>query len=375
MADDVQDAADAELSEPVRRRGKPGSSPGTLHIDPAAPKPVLRVMAYGPDRLREQTLDSAHAVRALLGQEPVTWINVDGLGDAGVLQELAAIFGIHRLALEDVVHVYQRAKVEPYADHHFVIARMPHLDGRLATEQISFFVGRTFVLTFQEQEGDCFDLVRERVREQRGRLRSAGPDYLLYALLDAIIDAYFPVLEAYGERLDEMEDEVIAAPRHDAISRIQDVKRDLLALRRAVWPLREAVNTLVRDDSEHFHAETRIHLRDCYDHTVQVLDMVETYRELGSGLLEIHLSSLSHRMNEVMKVLTIIATIFIPLTFIAGVYGMNFNPASSPWNMPELSWYWGYPFFLVLMLVVAVVLLLMFRSKGWIEFPRRRRRE
>ena len=353
----------------IRRRGKPGASPGTLTVDAEAPKPEIRVMAYGPDALVEKKYDSVRQVPQFLKEHPVTWVNVDGLGDTGVLRNLGKTFGLHRLALEDVVNVHQRAKVESYADHHFIIVRMVLLGERLNTEQFSMFVGSGYVLTFQETRGDCFDLVRERLRKGGGKIRRTGPDYLAYALLDALIDAYFPVLEDYGERLDTMEDEVICMPRQDAIFRIQDVKRDLLALRRAVWPLREAVNSLVRDESDHFKDDTKIYLRDCYDHLVQVLDMVETYRELGSGLMDVYLSSLSNRMNEVMKVLTVIATIFIPLTFVAGIYGMNFNAEKSPWNMPELAWYWGYPACLGIMVVIAVVLVGMFWRKGWVTIP------
>jgi magnesium transporter len=228
------------------------------------------------------------------------------------------------------------------------------------------FLNDRILLTFQERPGDCFDLVRDRIRKRRGQIRNRGADYLTYALLDAVIDGYFPVLEACGERLETLETSVIAEPSRDQVVQVHDMKRDLLSLRRAVWPQREMVNALTRDSTAFVSDQTQVYLRDCYDHTVQLMDMVETYREIASGLLDIYLSSVGTKMNEIMKVLTIIATIFIPLSFIAGLYGMNFDPKASPWNMPELAWYWGYPVALALMLAVALGLLVYFRRKGWI---------
>jgi magnesium transporter len=296
----------------------------------------------------------------ILGKWPAVWVNVDGLGDTSVISQLGELFDVHRLALEDVVNVHQRAKVEPYDDHLFVIAHMIQAGEHLGTEQVSFFIGENYLLTFQERAGDCFDMVRQRIRAGRGRIRHAGASYLAYALLDALIDAYFPVLEVYGERIEALESELLTEPDAEMAGRIHAIKRDLLVLRRAIWPHREAIKTLLRDDSPFITDETRIYLRDCYDHVIQLLDLVETYRELASGLLDIYLSSLSNRMNEVMKVLTIFAAIFIPLTFIAGLYGMNFE------RMPELRWSWGYPMALMVMAALTVSLLVFFRRKGWI---------
>jgi magnesium transporter len=228
------------------------------------------------------------------------------------------------------------------------------------------FLGANFLLTFQERTGDCFDLVRDRIRRRRGHIRERKADYLAYALLDAVIDGYFPVLEACGERLESLEDAVLDKPSGEQSAQIHEMKRDLLTLRRAIWPQREMINALTRDSSAHVSDQTRVYLRDCYDHTIQLMDMLETYREIASGLVDVYLSSVSARMNEIMKLLTIIATIFIPLGFIAGLYGMNFDTGVSPWNMPELSWRWGYPFALGLMAVVAIGLLLFFRKRGWI---------
>jgi len=355
------------------RRAPPGSSPGLLISHPGSSQPVLHVIGYGPEEIVEHPVSEIAELEDVVGRTPVTWVNVDGLGDPQTIERLGALFKVHRLALEDVVNVHQRPKVEEYADHLFIVLRMPQRDGRVDTEQVSLFLGSNYVLTFQERPGDCFEPVRERLRRHRGRIRESGADYLAYALIDAAIDAYFPVLEAYGEAVEDLEDELIEETAGDIAGRIHSVKRELLTLRRAIWPLREMANALIRDRPSHVTEATTIYLRDCYDHTVQLLDIVETYRDIASGLLELHLSSVSTRLNEVMKVLTIIATIFIPLSFVAGVYGMNFSPAASPYNMPELNWYYGYPFALGLMAAVAAGLLYYFCRKGWIGRRRRRR--
>ncbi|MDP3938666.1 MAG: magnesium/cobalt transporter CorA [Deltaproteobacteria bacterium] len=351
----------------LRTRTKPGTSPGTLLVDPAAPKPVLRVMAYGPDRIVEREGISPEDAREYLGHWPVTWISVEGLGDATVIEELAEIFDIHRLALEDVVNVHQRAKVEQYDGLQFVVAQAASLDQDLHTEQVSFFLGADFVLSFHERSGEpAFELVRDRIRTSRARIREEKADYLLYSLLDAVVDGYFPVLEGYGERIETLEDEVIHKPDNEIIFRIREIRRNLLMLRRSTWPLREMLNSLLRDPIPHITDSTRVYLRDCYDHTVHVIDILEIYRELSSGLMEDYLSSINNQMNQVMKVLTIFAAIFIPLSFIASLYGMNFNTKRSPLNMPELDWYWGYPFVLLVMAATAGGLLWYFRRKGWL---------
>ncbi len=350
----------------IRRRTPPGSSPGTLIADPAAIQPEISLMHYGPDGLVEQRADSIDAVQNQLSRSPVTWVDVRGLGDLDLIRKLGDLFEIHGLALEDVVNVHQRPKVDKYEDHLFIVARMHIDDAPSGSEQFSLFLGKDYVLTFQERPGDCFDPVRNRIRQDRGRIRRSGADYLAYALLDALIDVHFPVLERFGEAVETLEERVTSRHRENLVNEIHQIKRDLLGSRRAIWPMREMMNTLIRDESKVFSEQTRIFLRDCYDHTVQLMDIVETYREIAASLVDIHLSTLSYRMNETMKVLTIIATIFIPLGFIAGVYGMNFNSEKSPWNMPELSWYFGYPFALGLMALVAVGLLLYFRHKGWL---------
>jgi magnesium transporter len=350
----------------VRLRFVPGTPPELLHVQPHAARPVLQAIAYHGDDFIEKELSRPEEVSELLDQWPVTWVNVVGLGGAEVIDQLGRIFGLHPLALEDVVHVHQRAKVEQYGEQLFIVARMPRQDEGLATEQISLFLGKNFVLTFIEDAGDCFDPVRMRLRGG-GRLREAGPGYLVYNLLDAVVDAYFPVVEGYAERLDQLEDRVIARPSRRAVAEIHSAKHNLRSLRRVIWPLREAVNSLVRDPSPLIDDDTRVHLRDCYDHLVQIIDLVETYRELCSDLTDLYLSSLSNRMNEVMKVLTIIATIFMPLSFITGVYGMNFHTGDSPWNMPELEWRFGYPYALGLMALTVCGMLWYFRRKGWLS--------
>ncbi|NNG04470.1 MAG: magnesium/cobalt transporter CorA, partial [Inquilinus sp.] len=340
---------------------------------PSALPPSIRFLGYGPEAVEEREITDVAQLDELVRNWPVTWINIDGLGDLDLVRRLGEMFGIHRLALEDVVNVHQRPKLEEYEDHAFIVARMIHADDGPRTEQVSLFLGTGFLLSFQERPGDCFDPVRDRLRGHRGLIRERGADYLAYALIDAVVDGCFPVLEAYGEQLEDLEDSVVGDPQRDHAAAIHDMKRDLLALRRAIWPQRELLNALTREPLAYLSDQTRVYLRDSYDHSIQLLDVVETYREIASGLVDVYLSSASARMNEIMKVLTIIATIFIPLTFIVGVYGMNFRPESSPWNMPELIWYWGYPAVLGLMAAVAGGLLLAFRRMGWIGSNRRRR--
>jgi magnesium transporter len=337
-----------------------------LILDPDAPRPVIALISYGPDGIAEGPVARPADIPPRMTAGAIHWINVDGLGDEAVLRELGAMFDLHRLALEDVVNTHQRAKVERYAEQLYIVAHQVQQGPEgLATEQISMFVGANYVLTFQERQGDQFDPVRRRIREGRGRMRGAGTGYLAYALLDAIVDFYFPVLEGMGERLDQLEDDVLNRPQHSSIARIHAIKRELLTLRRSLWPMRDALNGLLRDPSPPIQTEDRYYLQDCYDHTLRVLEMVEMYREVSSSLLDVYLSSQGNRMNEIMKVLTMFASIFIPLTFIAGIYGMNFDPEVSPWNMPELAWRYGYPFSLALMAAVAFALLIYFARKGW----------
>jgi magnesium transporter len=348
------------------RRTLPGASPGSVVADPQAPKPVITMIAYGAEKIREERLEGPETIPQVLGHYPVLWINVAGLGDASVISRIGEIFKFHRLALEDVVNTHQRAKVEHYPDCIFVVGRMVESAERIGTDQLSLFLGKDFVVTFQETPGDCFDPVRERIRKGGGLLRRSGPDYLAYALIDAFIDNYFPILETYGEKLESMEELVVSHPDPGLVSQIHEVKRDLITLRRAIWPLREAINSLVREPVSLIATETRIYLRDCYDHTIQIIDLLENYRDVASGLMEVYLSSMSNRLNEVMKILTMFTALFIPMSLIAGIYGMNFNTQASRLNMPELNWYFGYPFALGLMMAISLGILLYFRRKGWL---------
>ena len=352
----------------IQRQTEPGHSPGAIVPHPAHRPSAASLLAYGPQQLVEHPLEDLLQIPQLLAEYPVVWINVEGLADAPLIERLGDLFSLHRLALEDVVNVHQRAKVEEYGNVLFIVLRMISCQQeRCATEQVSLFVGQGFVLTFQEgAPGDPFDRIRERIRQNVGKIRGRGPDYLTYALIDAAIDAYYPVLEVYAERIDELEDAVLASHRRQTIDQLHGVKSDLLLLRRAIWPLREALAQLMREGMPHITDSTRIFLRDCYDHVVQIVDLVETYRELTADLRELYMSSLSNRINETMRVLTIISVIFIPLTFIAGIYGMNFHTDVSPWNMPELNWYYGYPFSLALMAATALAMVAYFYWQGWV---------
>ena len=353
-------------SQHGRRRVPPGSSPGTLLPHPDAGPSQSRLLAFGPDSLIERPLESLAGLEALRAGHAVTWIHSSGLGDSARLEALGEHFGLHRLALEDVLNLHQRPKAEPYGDHVFVVVRLPGEEGTGQTRQISLFLGPDWLLSFDDGGEVCFAPVMERIRGGRGRIRGGGADYLLYALLDSVIDAYFPVLERHGETLEQLEDAVLDRPDARLVGAIHELKHELLTLRRAVWPLRELLNTLIRGDAAQVSQQTGLYLRDCYDHVIQIMDIVETYREIASGLVDIYLSSQSARMNEIMKVLTIIATIFIPLGTIAGIYGMNFDPEVSPWNMPELGWRYGYLFALGIMAALATSLMVWFWRRGWL---------
>ncbi len=365
------------------RRTLPGSPPGILTPDPQARQTRLQLITYDAQEVRDwpgATLDTVAELPSPAANDgnsgepsPKIWLNVDGLADIATIARIGEIFSLHPLALEDVVNLHQRAKVDTYDGHLFIVTRMPiQADGETAdvhsapdTEQLSICVGADFVITFQEVPGDVFDAVRKRLRAPTGQMRRRGTDYFAYALIDAALDAYFPLLEHYGEYVEALEIDVLEYPDHRHSGPIHDLKRDLLTLRRAIWPQREMLAALARDETPYISDATRIYLRDAYDHAIQLMDMLETYREIASGLVDIQLTSVSNRMSEIMKVLTVIATIFIPLTFIAGVYGMNFDTGKSSWNMPELEWRFGYVAVWVLMIAVAGGLSAWFWRRGW----------
>lgn len=354
-----------------RRRARPGTAPGTLHsFDDTAPTKISG-FGYDGENYAEEELKTAEEALAFTKKWETSWINIDGLGDIELLRSLGAAFSIHMLAMEDVINVHQRPKVEEYKENLFIVTRMARFTGEkrernLDIEQVSLFLGKNHILSFQEREGDVLDPVRERLRHGKGRIRGAGADYLAYAILDTIVDGYFPVLEEYGETLDDMEEIVFANPTPDTLTQIHDMRRELLLLRRAIWPQREAVSGLTYEYQEFVREDNRAFFRDCHDHVIQLIDIAESQRERLSGLSDLYISSISYKMNEVMKVLTIIATIFIPLGFITGLYGMNFDPGASPWNMPELGSRYGYPVALSVMLAVAGGFLWYFHRKGWL---------
>lgn len=332
-------------------------------VDPEAARPRVRVIGYGDDDIEEREVHDVRGVEEFLDRYRVTWVNVDGLGDAALLEGLGELFGVHPLALEDVVNVPQRPKTEAYGDQLFVVLQMLSRDDRVEREQLSLYLGERFLLTFQERGGDPFDPVRARLRVARGRIRQRGPDYLAYALIDAVVDYYFPVLESLQEHLMLLEDE-LRETGPDPLQRIRDIRAELTQAQRATLPLREVTRSLASAEWPLIEEGTRIFLRDCHDHSISAGEILEACRQIASGLMDIHLSTLSHQVNETMKVLTVIATIFMPLSFIAGVYGMNFNP-DLPGNMPELDWPYAYLALLGAMAVIGLGLLAFFRRKGW----------
>jgi magnesium transporter len=348
-----------------KRRSKPGDAPGQFNVDPNAFPTNIRVMAFGAGAIIEREIKEVNEIRGLMAQAPKLWIDVTGLGSEHILKSLGDLLRLHPLAMEDMVNVHQRAKVDEFEDSLFVIARMVDGDDPSDTEQLSFFLKENIVVSCQERPGDCWEPLRQRIRQQRTTIVHSGVDYLFHSLLDAVIDSYFPAIDRIVEQVDALELEIIENMEPHQMQRVHELRGQLLSIRRAIRPHREMVNELVRDLKPTISQETRVHLRDCYDHVIQVIDTVDTYRELTSDLRDFYLSSVSNNMNEIMKVLTIISTIFIPLSFIAGVYGMNFSN-DSPWNMPELYWEYGYFFALGLMGIVAAILLIYFRRRRWI---------
>jgi magnesium transporter len=350
---------------------RPGMTPGELHLSADAAPAVLVLIDYDRDRATRVTIANPSEIKEYLRTHTVSWIDVLGLGNMATWEALSPIFNLHQMIVEDVVNVPQRPKVEHYHDQLLIIAIMVVLNPArtgFTKEQVSLVLGKNYLLTVQEEpEEDCFHGVRQRIEIDRGIIRTQGADYLAYCLLDAIVDGYFPVLEYYGELIEDLEEEVMLRPDRSTLEKIYKIRRELLTIRRAIWPQRDALNSLIRDGSDLISSEVQVYLRDCYDHTIQVMDMVETYRELATGLMDVYLSAVSNKMNEIMKLLTVVSAIFIPLTFVAGVYGMNFDREKSPFNMPELGWYWGYPLCLALMAIIAISLVFFFWKRGWFK--------
>jgi magnesium transporter len=348
-----------------RAKQKVGLVPGTLvHVGERKIEKVrIRIIDYDETQLEEKEVEKVEECFPFKDKPTITWINIDGLHDLEVIEKIGKQFGLHPLVLEDIVNTGQRPKLEDFENHIFVVLKMLYYDqekGELEAEQISLIFGQNFVISFQERVGDIFEPLRERIRKGKGRVRKAGSDYLAYALMDSIVDNYFVILEQLGEKIEDAEQELAVNPTVETLQTIRTFKKEMIFLRKSIWPLREVVNSLERGESSLIDESTLIYLRDVYDHTIQIIDTVESYRDMLSGMLDVYLSSISNRMNEVMKVLTIFAAIFIPLTFVAGVYGMNFS------FMPELGWRWGYFAALLVMAIVAVILIVYFKRKRWL---------
>jgi len=348
-----------------KRSKKVGLPPGTLvHIgEQKAEKVSITVIDYDEARFQEEEIKTVEECFPFKDKPTVRWINVDGIHQVEVLELLGDCFELHPLVLEDILNTDQRPKLEDFGDYLFVVLKTFYYNDQsdeVEPEQISLILGPSLVLSFQERAGDVFDPIRERIRNGKGRIRRMGADYLAYALLDSVVDHYFVVLEQVGEKVEFLEEELVTNPTPETLQTIHSLKRDMIFLRKSVWPLREVIGALERGESSLIKESTGIYLRDVYDHTIQVIDTIETFRDMISGMLDIYLSSVSNRMNEVMKVLTIIATIFIPLTLVAGIYGMNFQ------YMPELGWRWGYPVVWLVMLVIGALMLVYFRRKKWL---------
>ncbi|MCG6968996.1 MAG: magnesium/cobalt transporter CorA [Gammaproteobacteria bacterium] len=353
----------------TKRYHAPGTSPGTLvEREPETAKPLsIHVVDYTDSEFAESRPGAVSELAVYLEKPSTTWIHFDGYCPPDVLQQMGALYGLHSLALEDVMNTGQRPKIESYDNELFVILSRPLLDDNgMHSEQLSFFLGHNYVLSFYNGTSDLFVNVRKRLQDHIGKIRSRKADYLLYTLMDTVVDEAFPVLESYGEFIEALDEELLEKPTKSTLHKIHGARRELLLIRRVLWPQREIINTLIRDEDNLLEETTKLFFRDCYDHTIQTMEVVEIYREVISNILEVYLSTLSHRANEIMRVLTVIATIFIPLTFIAGVYGMNFgNKSNSPWAMPELNWYYGYPVLWLIMLGVAAGMLYYFRRKQW----------
>ena len=348
----------------IRKSKKTGLPPGTpVYVGDEEPLPAhIDEISYDEDEFREKVVDDVTEILDDLKSPDITWVNVNGLKVSDII-EIGTAMGFHPLIQEDIVNTLQRPKVEEYTDHIFFVLKMIKYDEEseeIDVEQVSFILGDRYLVSFQERHGDCFNIIRQRIRENKGIIRKMGADYLAYSLIDMIVDGYFTVLEQIGDRIEEIEDELVINPQIDTLHDIYAMKRQMIGIRKSVWPLREVISRLDRIGSKQFKEGTSIYIRDVYDHTIQVIDAIETYRDLLSGMLDIYLSSISNKMNQIMQLLTIIGTIFIPLTFLAGIYGMNFE------YMPELGWRNAYPALWGIMIVITGVMVLFFRRRKWL---------
>jgi magnesium transporter len=348
-----------------RSSKKAGSAPGTLvHIgEKKTDRAIITLIEYDADHYTSRRILSPEELEALpTHSEEIRWINVDGLHDMAIIEAIGRLFDIHPLTLEDIINTGHRPKAEEFDSYLYAIIKMLHFqdgDTVITSEQVSLIIRDRLLISFQEQEGDIFDPVRERIQKGKGRIRLSGSDYLAYALLDTVVDHYYQILETFGEELELLEEAILENPERESLNRIHQLKRETIYMRKQIWPLRETINSLSREESPFISEPTRVFMRDVHDHTVQVIEIIESYRDIVTGLIDLYLSGISNKMNEVMKVLTIIATIFIPITFVAGVYGMNFK------NMPELDWRWGYAGAWSVMLCIVVLMIGYFKKKEW----------
>lgn len=344
---------------------KAGSAPGTLvHIgEKKTDRTTITLIEYDADRSSSRRISSLEELEALpADSDAVRWINVDGLHDMSLIETIGRMFDIHPLTLEDIVNTGHRPKAEEFDSYLYTIIKMLHYregDTVISSEQVSFIIRDRLLISFQEEEGDVFEPVRERIQKGKGRIRRSGSDYLAYALMDTVVDHYYQILETFGEELELLEETVLENPKQESLNRIHELKRETIYMRKQIWPLRETINGLSRDESTFVTETTQIFMRDVYDHTIQVIEIMESYRDIVTGLIDLYMSGISNKMNEVMKVLTIIATIFIPITFVAGIYGMNFE------NMPELGLRWGYAGVWGIMLGIVALMVGYFKRKKW----------
>ena len=343
---------------------KAGEPPGTLvHIGERQIDQVrLTLVKYDPNMLDERRVNTLDEALGLCTGERLTWLNIDGIHDIELISRLGQHFNIHPLTQEDILNTTQRPKFEEFDHYAYIVLKMPRYDsgaGRVSTEQVSLILTERVLISLQETQGDVFEPVRARLQKGRGRIRNAGSDYLAYALIDAVVDHYFTILEQIGIQVEAIEDQTLSNPTSAVLQRIHAMKREILYLRKQIWPLREVVGTMAKEEPALIKEETMIFLRDVHDHTVQIMETIESQRDLVTGLLDLYMTGISNRMNEVMKVLTIIATIFIPISFIAGVYGMNFK------YLPELEWPWGYEAVWGVMIAMVITMVLYFKKKKW----------
>jgi len=349
----------------TKMSSKAGAAPGTLvHIGQQRVEKVrLSLVTYGPDTIEEHQVDTLEEALSLCDGSGFTWLNIDGIHDIDLIEHLGQHFGIHPLTQEDILNTAHRPKFEEFEHYAYIVLKMLRYDAadnRVLTEQVSLILTGKTLISLQESPGDVFDPVRGRLHKGRSRIRKAGSDYLTYALIDAIVDHYFSILEQIGVQIEEIEDDTLSDPTPKVLQRIHRMKREILYLRKQIWPLREVVGVMAKEEPALIQSDTMIFLRDVHDHTIQIIETIESQRDILAGLLDMYMTGISNKMNEVMKVLTIMATIFIPITFIAGVYGMNFK------YMPELEWPWGYAMVWVVMIAVVIVMVLYFNKKKWL---------